>query len=352
MSRIAYPLTVACTLALALPVSARPTVATAQPDALPIGTLYPGARAEASFMVYAAPEDQKPKIKVDAPKFVKVLNTDTHYWPYLDTAFTCVTVEVAIDTEKAGDLKGEIAVTVGEKVTKVPVSATVKERNKGTPRVLVAGTPFCRYSTDDAKNYKGWTDLVATGLDVSYLLTRPNQDVLRDLDLSKFDCVLLSADALSTQTATDVKRVRAYADAGGRVVVTANHFWRGTVKGANDVLDGSGLEMLDQEPPAAQKRATITKDDLAEDVVKAGIGSAVFLRASPVEVQKGGRVLVNAVGYDKTGVGLVATARYGKGEMTALGTSLWWIWVSETDLGQAKGADNAKLLRFLLAPPR
>jgi hypothetical protein len=350
--RFIFPLVVVCALALNGSVSGVPTVGQVQPDALPFGALHTDAIAEASFMIFAPADDTEPKIKTDAPKFVKVLNTGKHIQKFGDNTFLCVTVEVAIDTSKAGAFKDEIAVTVGDTVTKLPVSATVQARKAGTPRVLVAGTPFCRYSTTDSKDYKGWTALVDTGLDVSYLLTRDKQDVLRDLDLSKFDCVLLSADALVYQTEADVKRVRAYADAGGLVVVTANHFYRGTVKGANAVLDGSGLEMLDEEPPPAQNKVTLTKDDFAADVIKAGIKSAGFFRASPIEVQKGGRVLVNAVGYDKTGLGLVATAKYGKGRMTALGESLWWAWVSEDERGQAKGVDNAKLLRFVLAPPR
>ena len=146
-------------------------------------------------MIFAPADDPKPKIKVDAPKFVTVLGTATYSQEFgKGKAFTCVSVEVAIDTAKAGDFKGEIVVTVGEMVTKMPVSATVKERKAGTPRVLVVGTPFEQSSTGDGKEYAGWTDVVAAkGFDVSYLLLRKGTAVLRDTDLSKFDCVLLSA---------------------------------------------------------------------------------------------------------------------------------------------------------------
>jgi hypothetical protein len=352
MSRFAF--VVGCLVAVAVPASAAPVVGQVQPDSLPFGTLHTGAVAEGSFMIFAPADDPKPKIKVDAPKFVTVLNTGTHaqqFGPGND--FTCVSVEVAIDAAKAGDLKGEIKVTVGEVVTKVPVSATVKERKAGTPRVLIVGTPFERYSTSDGKEYTGWTNVVdAAGLDVSYLLLRKDTAALRDIDLSKFDCVLLSADALVSQTAADIKRVRAFVEAGGRLVVTANAFFIGSVKGANAVLDGYGIEMKDVEAPKAQE-VELTKDNFDADVVKAAVGKAKFFRASPVKVDKGGRVLVSTPEFDEPGYGYVATAKAGKGEVVALGESLWWNWVSEgKGKGQANGSDNGKLLAFLLAPPR
>lgn len=214
MSRFAFTLAVAGAVALGGGAAAAPEVGHFQPDGLPLGTLYVGGVAEASFVIYAGPDDPNPKVKIDAPKFVKVLKTEPFPWKVGNNTFTGVAVEVAIDTAAAGEFKGEIVATVGTAVTKVPVSATVKLRKPGTPRVLVAGTPFDRFSSDDAKVYKAWTDLVdAAGLDVSYLLVRQNQDVLRDLDLSKFDCVFLDAGALTTFTAADTARARARARA-------------------------------------------------------------------------------------------------------------------------------------------
>jgi hypothetical protein len=70
-------------------------------------------------------------------------------------------------------------------------------------------------------------------------------------------------------------------------------------------------------------------------------------------VAKGGRVLVKASGYAKDGLALAATAKVGKGEMTVVGVALWWYWIAEGNgKGKAKGSDNAKLLRHLLAPSR
>jgi hypothetical protein len=189
-------------------------------------------------------------------------------------------------------------------------------------------------------------------VDVSYLLPRTGRPVLRDLDLKKFDCVLLSGAGLVDLTPADLKKVRAFAEGGGRVVVAANAFFVGTVKKANTVLAGYGLEMRDEEARGANRAGvTVDKSGLDTKVVKAGVKSAHFFRASPVAVANArpGQVLVKASGVGQPGDAFVAVARAGKGQVIALGESLWWNWISEQ---RANKTDNAKLLRYLLAPAR
>lgn len=350
MSRFAPLLAAACVPLLAAGAAAQPKVGKVQPDSLPFGTLHVGGLAEGSFLIYAPADDPKPKIKVDAPKFVKVLGTDTHAQEFGKLgSFTCVSVEVAIDTTKAGGLTGDVVVTVGDETAKVPVSATVKARKPGAPRVLVVGTPFERYTTGSGKDYQGWRDVVdAAGLDASYVLVRQMKPVTRDIDLTKFDCVLMSADALVYQNEEDVKRVRAFATGGGRVVVTANAFFVGSVKGANAILDGYGLEMKDVEARGLGKEVEVGKEHLDAELTKAGVERATFFRASPVRAEKG-RVLVGTPEFVEAGYGYIATAKAGKGEVIAMGVSLWWNWVGEN---RAKDPNNAKVLGFLLTPAR
>jgi hypothetical protein len=333
------------------PVAAQPKVGQAQPDRLPLGTLHVGATAEASVMVWAAGNNANAPVQVTAPKFVKVLGTSTEPCQIANANFVLGTVEVAIDTSAVGELSGDLTVTVGNTTAKVPVSASVKPRKPGLSRLLVVGTPFERHTTQDAGDYRGWTDLVrAAPMDVSYLLVRRDAPVLRDLDLRRFDYVLLSADALSWQTPADVTRARAFAEGGGRVVVTANHFFQRTVPRANEVLAGYGLEMRDEEGPPGQG-IPIGKNKLAAEVVKAGIASVHFFRPSPVAVTdpKLGIVLAAASGVGQPGDGFVAIAKAGRGEVVAVGQSLWWNWVSPN---RAQGTDTAKFLRWLLLPPQ
>jgi hypothetical protein len=217
--------------------------------------------------------------------------------------------------------------------------------------VLMVETPFQKYSTDDGGMFKPWTDLVAKSpLDVSYLLVHKDKPVLRDLDLSKFDCVFLDGSGLFHLTEGDLKRVRQYAEGGGRVVVTANAFMVGSVPKANAVLADYGIEMRDTEARGVGRNdVTIGKGELHERLAKDGIETVTFFRASPIRVtdEKRGRVMVPASGVGEPGDGFVAAAAAGKGEVIAIGQSLWWSWISEA---RAKGADNAKLLRWLLVP--
>jgi hypothetical protein len=348
LSRAAALLTIALS---AFPAAGQPKAGDVQPDRIPFGVAHVGAIVEGSCMVFEPGRDSKIPFSVTAPKFVTVRRTETHHQQYgPGRDFVCGTVEFGIDTSAAGALSGEIAVTLGNSAARVPVSATVRPATRGLTRVLIVETPFCQYSTSQGEKYKVWTDLVKeASLDVSYLLVARGQPVLGDLDLSKFDCVLLADGGLVQLQAADIRRVRAFAEAGGRVVVAANRFMRGTVEGANTVLDGYGLKIIDEEAHGAFNDATLEKGNFDPILEKAGVKSARFFRASPVRVtdDKSGRILVNAAGVGTPGEGFVASAKAGKGEVMALGESMWWHWITPE---QARGTDNAKLLRRLLEP--
>jgi hypothetical protein len=336
----------------ASPAIGQPKAGKVQPDKIAVGTVFTGATVEASFMVFESGTDPKIKFEVTAPKFVKVLGKNTHYTQFgPGNDFVCGTVEIAIDTAAAAGHEGEVVVTLGNSKVKVPVTATVRARKKGFSKVLIADTPFERYTTDDGGMFKAWTDLVAASpLDVSYILVRSGKPVVRDLDLSKFDCVFLDGGGLCALTEDDLKKVRKYAEGGGRVVVSANYFFRGSVKQANAVLADFGIEMRDVEARGVgQNEVSIGKDDLHPRLVKDKIEMVTFFRASPVMVtdDKLGRIMVKASGVGEAGDGFVALGTAGKGEVIAIGQSLWWNWITPE---RSKGTDNAKLLRWLLVP--
>lgn len=335
------------------PVSAQPESNDIQPDGLDLGVVYVGATAEASFLIRQAGNDPKIKLDVRAPRFVKVRHKTTKVQNYGGPGkdFVNAIVELTFDTKVAGEFKGEVMATLGQATFKLPVSVTVKVRRPGLSSVLIAATPFEAYSTSDGTHFQAWTDLVKdSSLDVNYLLVQRGKPVLRDLDLRKYVCVFLPPEALCYATTEDIKRVREYAEKDGWVVVAANHFFGDSVKKANAVLDGYGLQMKDEEGGiGGTADVTIGKDALDPELVKVDVESLRFFRASPIAVTdaKKARVLVPAVGTGKAGDGFVVRAQAGKGRVIAIGQSLWWHWIS-TD--EAKGTDNAKLLRWLLTP--
>jgi hypothetical protein len=301
-------------------------------------------------MVLERGDDKSIKFEVTAPKLVKVIKKSIETQQYgRGNNFVCGSAEIAIDTTAAGEVKGDLAIAFGQQTVKLPVSATVKPRRAGSLRLLVVQTPFEQYSTQDGRMFDAWTELVKdAGWDTSYLLTTSGKPVLRDCDLASFDCVLLGQSGLHRLTPADVKRVRAFAEAGGRVVVAANYFYRETVKHANLVLAGYGIGLQDTESGTGQSTVSLSKDDLDSALVRAGIATPHFFRASPVKLTAGenGRVLAKAVGVGDPGDGFVAMARAGKGEVIALGESLWCFWITQK---QDPSGDNARLLRWLLA---
>jgi hypothetical protein len=342
-------------LLFACPAFAQPKLGEPQPDCLHLGVVYVGATVEASFAVRETGDDPKIQFDVRAPKFVKVLHKSTEVQQFgaQNKPIVWGSVEIGIDTTAAGEFRGELTVTLGKTTSKVPVSATVKARRSGLSRILIVETPFEQYSTNDGRHFQAWTDLVEDSpLDISYLLIHRGEPVLRDLELKPFDSVFLSAGALVHATTADVKLVREYAEKGGRVIVAANYFFRGSIEQANVVLGGYGLEMRDEEArEMGSMNITLKKDDLDSWLVKQGVQSLHFHRASPIAVldAKKARILVRAKGVGEAGDGFVARAQAGKGEVLVLGEALWWHWISKE---QAKGTDNAKLLRWLMARQR
>jgi hypothetical protein len=153
---------------------------------------------------------------------------------------------------------------------------------------------------------------------------------------------------ISSLTPEDLNRVRKRVEGGGRVIIAASHFMTGTVSEANKVMDGYGLRMADEE---SSSRVTVQKESLDIDLVRAGLDHVVHFRASPISIvdQKTARVIVKAVGAGQKDDGFVAVSKAGRGDIAAIGQSLWWHWISDE---QANGADNAKLLRWLITRPK
>jgi RNA polymerase sigma factor (sigma-70 family) len=326
------------------------------PDRLPLGIVRVGATIEASFFVCTKSDDPKNGIiSVEAPAFVKVVDKSLNQQNIWDgtgwVKGVASTVVIRIDTSKAGPFKGEVDVKLGTNLVKVPVSAVVKPREPAATKLLVVASPFQAFSTDDASLFKDWTDMVEEAKwDMSNLILTRGKAVFRALDLSKFDVILLGADGLLECDADDIKRARAFVERGGRLVLAANAFYRASVPAANKILNGYGLKMLDEEAPIEKNEAILDKRSFAPEIVEAGIRSVRFHRASPVVVTdaKRERVLVKAVEVGEPKDGFVAVAKAGKGEVVALGQSLWWSWISAET---SKGLDNAKLFRLLLKKP-
>src|SRR5262249_48837038 len=148
----------------------------------------------------------------------------------------------------------------------------------------------------DSNHFTAWLDLVKTAkLDVHYLVVKSNGNVLRELDLGKFDVVLLAAGGLLQVNEHDRNRLKKFLEKGGRLLVSGNAFFRGTVEKANELLVSHGLRMDDKEDANAAN-VEIKEADIVADPLTEGVKKLRFHRASPVVVtdKAKGKILVAA----------------------------------------------------------
>ncbi|MFN0053804.1 MAG: hypothetical protein ACKV0T_16615 [Planctomycetales bacterium] len=326
---------------------AQPVAGTSQPDHLTLGTLRVGATAEASLRFFFAGDDTAGlQVIAQPPPFARITQTrlSTETYGNLGTFVVCDVI-LALDTTRAGELRGEVRIAIGDQVAEAPVAASLLPDEPGLSRVLLVETPFERFATNDASLFKPWLELVKTArLSPSYLEVEPGGPVLRNLDLAKFDVVLLSGTGLFYATPADFQKLSAFVQAGGRVVVAANHFFQGTVGKANEFTVPFGLRMNDEEPRESGA-ITVEQVDIVPHRFSNGVKTHKFFRPSPIAVEDPAQAELLIVAPPFPDHGFAAVARSGQGEVVLLGASLWWNWLSSE---QTSDADNAVWLGNVL----
>ena len=329
---------VSCLLPLHAQEAAEPK---AQPRDLILGSLCEHACVRASFQVFwhgAAMAEQKPVIK--APPFVKVHRSIQTKLPPHGVA-TQVFLEVA--TTATGELKGDVEVTCGGKTVRVPVEAVVLPRLHMTSRVLVLVTPFELYAAEDSSLFATWRRIVATGkLEVQYPDAPEQGPELAVELLQRADTVLISDDGLLRMTADDTRLLQGFVCGGGRVVVVASAFFRGTVTKANELLEPFGLRIKDVEPPALLGAIEVGPEDIEKDPLTAKLESLKLRRPSPIQVTdpKRARSLVHLAAFPEHAFAAVSRCESG-GEIVALGIPVWSSWIGLSE-------QNELFLRTLL----
>ncbi len=319
-----------------------------QPDRVDFGAVRVGATIEGSVMVYEDGDDaSKVKVDLESPEFVstKIIRKGAKTYGKYGSKVN-VEIGIVMDASKAGEFKGELIATIGGRRVPIQISATILAPMKDSRRVLVAETPFVATSTSDASLFDPWRQLVRSAeLNVDYLMVDGDKSVLRDLDLSGYDVILLGQGGVYWIKEPDIARLNKYLFRGGRVIVTANHFFSGMPAKANKITSTFGLEMTDTERGGLAGYIELGDDDIKPHPLTQDVGRLRFRRASPIMAKDpmNGKILVAAPSYE--GQGYVAFARAGKGEVVMLGQSLWWNWISK---GQAADSQNRLLLRNLL----
>jgi hypothetical protein len=348
--------TVALTVVLAQPIAALAQVAldTVQPDRLTLGEVYVGSTVEASVRLFFADTDSSDaRLLVKPPQTIRVKWSEVGKQSYGSSGtFKVCDICVAVDTKAPGRRTGTILVKLGDSHNSIPVDVTILPADLGRTKVLVVATPIQRFSSSSAKTFEPWLNIVKSArLNVSSLDARRNEPVLHDPDLSDYDVILVGCDGLYWLSDGEIEKLQEFVRHGGRLIVPANFFYRGTVERANKILKPFGLSMSDSESPGLGgeevKPPQITADPLTK-----GVRSLKFLRPSPIflaDKADRARARILVAKRSDPSQGYLAVAKAGKGEVIALGISLWWNWIaSDTE----HGADNALLLQNLLTKPR
>jgi hypothetical protein len=313
-----------------------------QPNRLDFGVVHVGARVQGSVRVFVDAKDARSsKAMVVRPALVRIDSVDqgTQEYGKGNTRGYC-DIAVTIDTEKPGELSGSIVMTLNDQRVEIPVSAKIRPRILHQTRVLVADTPFQKYSTSDGSLFDPWRKLVERGgFDVDYLEVRTGNRVFDGVDLAKFDSILLGELGITRLTPADISALRKYAEEGGRVILTANHFFRGTVEKANQVLINYGMEIKDTESGQIGE-IEVEPPQITICPLTEGIRTLSFHRPSPAIVLDKDRTMVLVSSPMNANEHFVAIALAGDGQIASMGVSLWWMWVGK--------ADNAILLENML----
>lgn len=343
-------LVIAAVLTSSNAASGQPVAGTAQPNRIDVGTLCLGAIAQASVRVYLHGDIAAGRAaQVDAPAPIKMAHIEIDAKTYRDPhKLIACDVFLTLDTTTEGNFNGNLTIRLGEQRVDVPLVAKIIKPAPDATRVLIAETPFQRFSTSDAAVFEPWLRIVERArLDVSYLEVDRQRPVLDGVDLSPFDVVLLSGGGVYWTRDEDFLKLKKLVYKGGRLIISANHFFQKTVEKANRFVTHYGLEMADEET-GQMNVLQVEANQITQHPLTKGVRTLRFFRPSPVAVlpKAKGALLVAAPPYP--GRGFAAVTQAGKGEVVVLGESLWWDWIGGE---RTSGADNIRLLENLLTIP-
>ena len=240
-----------------------------------------------------------------------------------------IEVELELDTSRAGSFSGKLYAKDNRRRATVPIRFAVEDRS-GLPRALVT-SPFTGDSTDHGTDFSIVVSILSS--------MRAQVDYVRELpgSLEPYSLVLIAEREMSQLSQAEGTEVKNLMLRGGRVVLSCNSFWGGTVNGANRIAEQFGLSIVDSEEPGKRQCTNIASDLLTENVKSVWVH-----RPSPVQIKLDtAKPLVFGPGGNcYAGVARPITG----GELIVLTQSLWWHWVNEL----ATNSDNAILLRNFL----
>ncbi len=353
-----------------------------QPNHFFLGTVQTGSTVEASARVIVPGNDPSAiPTRMSLPPFLRLLTNGVGTQTYgTRGSMVFVDIEFAVDTRSSGRYSNVIEVVAGPHRVAIPIqfevqpaAREVQPAAREQTRALIPQSPWAKLTTENGDDFLPWVAVAkAARRRADYFLVSQSTGVLRGADLSGYEVVLLAEEALTALPSAEMKSLQQFAARGGRVLIFANYFYRGTVAKANELMAPYGVVLLDSEPRSPTNLVTRAVQEVAgflnlkvpapdshqyamkswavaEHSLTKGVSRLRAFRPSPVQVTdpKLAQLIIQLPGYP--GLGFAGIAHVGKGEMIAVGESLWWAWLTPA---RAQGSDNARLLQNLLAKPQ
>jgi hypothetical protein len=339
------------------------------PQRIDLGILRPDAVAEASVIVEFPIVIDPANLTLTAPAFVRVVTNQVEIQdPGTEKATTVCDLLLNFDTHAPGTNRGTLRLEAGLLVGEVPVAAVIAPREPGLTRLLVLDPPWWGNAFEDDVVLGPWHALVRSNrLDPDYRLKR-HADPKRPLpELFGHDLVLIGGESLLSLDESERIKLRTFADAGGRLLVFADHFFAGTIPAANRLIAPYGLMLTNHEPPSVPgfvessardlgqnvglrvkphegRTHKMGSDAIYDDALTAGVSKVHEHRPTPIfSFNPTTRPLVKLAAQTNGFLAIVAPV--GKGEIVVVGLSLWWAWPAEE---LAAGTDTARFLGNLV----
>jgi len=277
------------------------------------------------------PATLKPSIQT--PAFVRVQKTtvDSRTNWYQGRPF--VTLDLALDTLRPGDYSGEIEVTLDRRRAALPVRVKIREKPADLPELLIATTPFEAYATEHGADFETATALLsALPLRVNYLQALPPE-------LKSYQVILLADSALVDIGESEVARLRAFVEQGGRLILACNAFMVRSVTSANQVLADAGMQVVDNDYGRYVTVTNVAPDRLTRDVQH-----LEFHRHSLIQISDTTKAKALALATNSQSGFVAVSRRNNGGEIVVLTSSLWWHWLDRFKTN----SDNARLMQNIL----
>jgi len=280
-----------------------------QPEDMSFGTVYVDSVVEARLILRGIAM----MTSLTMPEWVRCDNVRDYWGGYF--------IDITADTTSVGTHKGKIRFQTDVGELSIPLSISVVNSAAPRKKLLWTYTVFDGYSGSSTAPID---ELIRErNLDIDFTRHTPP-------DLEKYQCIVLSTSSLYDIWTEDIQRLHTFVKEGGRLIIGANRFYRGTVQSANQIVRRYGLEMLDTEP-YREVDIDILPENLATDFQRALLQDASklhFFRASPIASQNPDAIIVRHP--DDETVAYVAMAKEN-GEVILIGQSLLLNFIAEEE---------------------